>query len=84
MNKNKRKSSITCEEALERMFEYIDNSLSKFSEAELERHIEKCSGCMQKLDFQLKLKQRMAKIRPLSVSKKLAQRLNLIIEQQKL
>ncbi|HEY3249755.1 MAG TPA: zf-HC2 domain-containing protein [Ignavibacteria bacterium] len=80
INNNKIRD-ITCEEALEKMLEYIDGALANVSEKELGQHIETCRGCMKKLDFQLKLKKRLAKVKPITVSKKLNKRLQTILEQ---
>jgi len=82
MGKRKKINSINCEEALERMFDYIDSALAGKSGTELEHHIETCRGCMKKLDFQLRLKKRLVKIKPVSVSKNFANRLNIILEKQ--
>lgn len=81
--KNKEETSlISCEEAMERMFEYIDGVLAGIPHSELEHHIETCRGCLKKLDFQLKLKKRLSAVKPAPVSRKLAERLNRILESQ--
>jgi anti-sigma factor (TIGR02949 family) len=80
MKATKNISTISCEEAMEIMFEYIDSALSGKSHSELEHHIETCRGCLKKLDFQLKLKKRLNRVRPVSVSKKLSKRLNAILK----
>ena len=67
--------SISCDDALERMFAYIDESISGKSGEELDKYIETCRGCLKKLDFQLKLKKRLNKIKPVSASTKLTKRL---------
>jgi mycothiol system anti-sigma-R factor len=79
MNNRKKIKTISCNEALEKMFEYIDGALAGKSHSELEQHIETCKGCLKKLDFQLKLKKRLTKVKPESVSKGLAKRLNNIL-----
>jgi anti-sigma factor (TIGR02949 family) len=79
MNSTKNYKSISCDEALEIMFEYIDGMLSKETGAKLEQHIETCRGCLKKLDFQLKLKKRMQKVKTTPASKKLLKQLNLLL-----
>ncbi len=80
MDKRKKTKTISCEEALEIMFEYIDGVLAGKHQSELEQHIETCRGCLKKVEFQLKLKKRLTKVKPVSISKKLSNRLNLILE----
>ena len=79
MNIHKKAKAISCEEALERMFEYIDGVLTGKSHSELEQHIETCKGCLKKVEFQQKLKKRLLKIRPISASNQLMKRLNYIL-----
>jgi anti-sigma factor (TIGR02949 family) len=64
-------NNISCEEAVKRVFDYIDRYLSGKPLDELERHIESCRGCLSKVDFQLKLKSRIASVKPAKVSKDL-------------
>ena len=80
MNNHKRPKTISCNEALEKMFEYIDDILAGKTHSEFEQHIETCRGCLGKLDFQLKLKKRLAKVKPSPVSTKLSERLNNILK----
>ena len=80
MNNHKRIKIISCNEALEKMFEYIDGALAGKSNSELEQHIDVCKGCLKKLDFQLKFKKRLTKVQPALVSKGLAKRLDVILK----
>jgi hypothetical protein len=79
MNNHKKAKIIGCEEALERMFEYIDGVLAGRPLSELEQHIETCKGCLKKVEFQLKLKKRLINVKPVSASKHLMERLNFIL-----
>ena len=80
MEKRKQTKTISCDEALEIMFEYIDGVLAGKHHSELEQHIETCSGCLRKVEFQLKLKKRLTSVKPVSISKKLSKRFSLILE----
>ncbi len=84
MKNQKELKLISCEEALERMFEYIDGALAGKTHSEFEKHIETCRGCLGKVDFQLKLKKRLAGVRSTPVSKKLTGRLSNILKSQSL
>ena len=44
-------STHSCREALERVYEYLDNELSPADAAEIKRHFEKCRSCYPVLKF---------------------------------
>jgi len=47
---------INCEEALSRLFEYIDHELSGHRHTEMEEHLSKCRSCFSRLEFEKRLK----------------------------
>lgn len=44
-------SGHSCREALERVYEYLDNELGPADAAEIKRHFEKCRSCYPVLKF---------------------------------
>jgi anti-sigma factor (TIGR02949 family) len=42
---------INCEDALERLFEYLDGELSRHDTDELRRHMEVCEACYPDMKF---------------------------------
>lgn len=44
-------SAHSCREALQRVFEYLDNELPPDDAAEMKRHFEKCRSCFPALQF---------------------------------
>lgn len=44
-------SKCTCHDALERVYEYLDNELPKTDADEIKRHFEKCRSCYPILKF---------------------------------
>ena len=44
-------SGHSCREALQRVFEYLDNELPPADAAEIKRHFEKCRSCFPALQF---------------------------------
>lgn len=44
-------SKHSCREALERVYEYLDNELPAADAAEIKRHFEKCRSCYPVLQF---------------------------------
>ena len=53
---------ISCEEALQHLYEHLDHALNATNAVEMERHIETCRGCFSRLEFEKRLKERLAAI----------------------
>jgi anti-sigma factor (TIGR02949 family) len=51
------KKTIDCEEALSRLFEYIDQELHGHRHEEMEDHLSKCRSCYSRLEFEKRLHQ---------------------------
>lgn len=49
-------SDISCEEALERVFAYLDHDLDEHARGEMERHLHRCRGCFSRTEFERRLK----------------------------
>ena len=47
---------ISCEEALRRVFEYLDRELDEHAHGEMERHLRRCRGCFSRAEFEKRLK----------------------------
>jgi mycothiol system anti-sigma-R factor len=45
----------TCQEALARLFEYLDRALPPAEEAAVRRHLEVCEICIHHFDFEARL-----------------------------
>lgn len=59
--------NISCEEAIQRIFPYIDDYLKGKSRSELEHHMNTCRHCFDRVEFEKLLKSRL---RNLNVEKK--------------
>ena len=75
-NENK---NISCEEVISMLFDYLDGALAGKTEAEIEKHLEDCKGCLRKVEFQLELKKRFSKLRDEITSKDLNNKINKLI-----
>lgn len=73
--------SISCEEALKRVFDYIDEHLRGKSRAELEHHLETCRHCFDRVEFEKLLKSRLSKLKVEAQSETLRKRLDALLEQ---
>jgi len=47
---------IDCEEALRRLFEYLDAELHGEPQREIEQHLERCRSCFSRVEFEKRLK----------------------------
>ncbi|HWQ39845.1 MAG TPA: zf-HC2 domain-containing protein [Burkholderiales bacterium] len=54
--------SISCEEALKRLYEHLDRALDATEAAEIEHHLETCRACFSRAEFEKRLKERLAAI----------------------
>lgn len=47
---------IGCEQALARLFDYLDRELDATRHAEMERHLHTCRACYSRAEFEKRLK----------------------------
>lgn len=47
---------IDCEEALQRLFEYLDAELHGEPQREMAQHLERCRSCFSRVEFEKRLK----------------------------
>jgi anti-sigma factor (TIGR02949 family) len=74
------RKNISCEEALKRVFDYIDDHLKDTSRDEFERHIEVCRHCFDRVEFEKLLKSRLNALRFEQSSERLRERVSHIID----
>jgi hypothetical protein len=77
----KQLKSISCEEALKRVFDYIDDHLQGQSRAELEHHLKMCRHCFDRVEFEKLLKSRLSKLKVEAHSETLRKRIDALLEQ---
>lgn len=51
--------NISCEEALQRVFEYLDRELDARAHGEMERHLHRCRNCFSRTEFERRLKEQL-------------------------
>ncbi len=51
---------IGCEEALRRLFGYLDRELDAKHHSEMEQHLRTCRACFSRAEFERRLKTRLA------------------------
>ncbi|HZP94655.1 MAG TPA: zf-HC2 domain-containing protein [Burkholderiales bacterium] len=53
---------ISCEEALQHLYEHLDHALTANDAAEVEYHLKTCRACFSRAEFEKRLKERLASI----------------------
>lgn len=53
---------IGCEEALRRLFEYLDRELDGARHAEMEQHLHTCRACYSRAEFERRLKGKLGAV----------------------
>jgi anti-sigma factor (TIGR02949 family) len=48
---------MSCEQALARLFEYLDHELGEQETLEMQEHLERCRACFSRAEFERALKQ---------------------------
>ena len=72
--------TIDCEEALRRLFEYIDAELAGQPQREMEHHLERCRSCFSRLEFEKRLKAHTTDLGLEPVSEDLERRVRALLD----
>jgi mycothiol system anti-sigma-R factor len=75
--------TIDCEEALRRLFDYLDAELHGEPEREMQQHLERCRTCFSRLEFEKRLKAHVGELRSEPVPAELQERIRKIIDRFK-
>jgi anti-sigma factor (TIGR02949 family) len=71
---------IDCEEALRRLFEYLDAELQGEPQREMEQHLERCRSCFSRVEFERRLKAYTADLRREPVPPDLERRVRRLLD----
>lgn len=52
-------ADISCDDALKRLFTYLDRELDGHAHREMEHHLSRCRGCFSRMEFEKRLKERL-------------------------
>lgn len=72
---------IDCEEALNRLLEFLDGELDASSGREVEHHLERCRSCFSRAEFERRLKIHLRDLGQTPVSPELEQRIRTLMGQ---
>ena len=71
---------IDCEEALHRLFEYLDAELDRQSQRQMEQHLERCRSCFSRLEFEKRFKAHTMELGAEPVSPELIVRIRKVLD----
>ena len=71
---------IDCEEALRRLFEYLDAELDGEPQLAMEQHLERCRTCFSRLEFEKRLKAHIGDLGSEPVPPEIEQRIRRALE----
>jgi mycothiol system anti-sigma-R factor len=72
---------IDCEEALRRLFEYLDAELAEEPRREVDHHLERCRSCFSRMEFERRLKAHVRELGSEPVDTSLQQRIRKVLDE---
>ena len=72
--------TINCEEALRRLFDYLDAELAGVPQREMDEHLQRCRSCFSRLEFEKRLKAHTAELGHEPVTEDLEQRIRALLD----
>lgn len=73
--------TIDCEEALRRLFDFLDGALEEGPHREVADHLERCRSCFSRAEFERRLKAHLAELGEEPVPPVFEQRIRALIGQ---
>jgi anti-sigma factor (TIGR02949 family) len=70
---------LSCEEVMEQLFTYLDGELGEGAHIAIDRHLEACRACYSRIEFERRLKARLAETRRVSAPESLRERVRAMI-----
>lgn len=72
---------LSCEEVMEQLFTYLDGELDEGAHVAIDRHIEACRACYSRIEFERRLKAKLAETGRVSAPESLRERVKAMIAQ---
>jgi anti-sigma factor (TIGR02949 family) len=70
------KQQIDCEQALKKIFEFIDHELGDDERASMQHHLHTCKSCFSRMEFEQRLKQKISGLLDGQASASVSERIN--------
>lgn len=72
--------AMSCEEVIERLFDYLDRELDPQEAADVERHLHRCRDCFTRAEFERRLRARVAATGTAKAPPRLHQRIRTLLD----
>lgn len=72
--------ALSCEEVIERLFDYLDRELDLHQKADVEWHLERCRDCFTRAEFERRLRARVAATATVKAPPRLHQRIQTLLD----
>ncbi len=76
----KEKETISCEEALKHVFDYLDHTLAEDQHCEIDHHMSVCRSCYSRVEFERRLKNHLREVGKRSTPRTLQTRIRQMIK----
>ncbi|WP_148252977.1 anti-sigma factor family protein [Aidingimonas lacisalsi] len=73
--------TLTCEEVIEQLFDYLDQELDDQRQADIEQHLAKCRDCFSRAEFERRLRDRMEALTQVPAPHRLHRRIRSLLDQ---
>ena len=71
---------LDCEQALKRLFDFLDHELDAEERDAMQHHLDTCRSCFSRADFENRLKGRLTSLREQEPSASAAERIRRLLE----
>lgn len=72
--------ALSCEEVIERLFDYLDRELDPQQAADIEWHLQRCHDCFTRAEFERRLRDRVAATGTVKAPPGLQQRIRTLLD----
>ncbi|MGH8718121.1 MAG: anti-sigma factor family protein [Burkholderiales bacterium] len=75
------KETISCEEALKSLFQYLDHELEENEHQAMDAHLHECRSCFSRAEFERRLKEKLGQSGKEQAPAELKQRVRKILQE---
>lgn len=73
--------SMTCEEVIEQLFDYLDRELDHEVSDRIDRHLERCRDCFSRAEFEKRLRSKVSEAVEVDAPDSLRRRIRRVVDE---
>lgn len=73
--------SMTCEEVIEQLFDYLDRELDHDVSDRIDRHLERCRDCFSRAEFEKRLRAKVSEAVEVDAPDSLRRRIRRVVDE---